>query len=90
MRKLVAIGMEQGAVGFSSGLVYPPNLFSTTEELIEICKTVAEYDGVFVVHMRNESFSILEALDEMIRVARETGVRLHISHLKVKIGRAHV
>lgn len=83
MRKLVAIGMEQGAVGFSSGLVYPPNLFSTTEELIEICKTVAEYDGVFVVHMRNESFSILEALDEMIRVARETGVRLHISHLKV-------
>lgn len=83
MRKHVEKGMEQGAFGFSSGLVYPPNVFSNTEELIEICKGVAKYDGCFVVHMRNESFNILEAVDEMIRVAIESGVRLHISHLKV-------
>ncbi len=83
MRKHVEEGMEEGAFGFSSGLVYPPNVFSATEELIEICKGVAKYDGCFVVHMRNESFNILEALEEMILVARESGVRLHISHLKV-------
>src|SRR5699024_1323941 len=82
MRKHVEEGLEQGAVGFSSGLVYPPNVFSNTEELIEICKGVAKYDGCFVVHMRNESFNILEAVDEMIQVARESGVRLHISDRK--------
>ncbi|SFD88395.1 N-acyl-D-amino-acid deacylase [Lentibacillus persicus] len=83
MRKHVEEGLEQGALGFSSGLVYPPNVFSNTEEIIEICKGVAEYDGCFVVHMRNESFNILEAVDEMIQVAIESGVRLHLSHLKV-------
>lgn len=83
MRMHVEEGLKQGALGFSSGLVYPPNVFSNTVELIEICKEVAKYDGCFVVHMRNESFNILEAVDEMIQVARESGVRLHLSHLKV-------
>lgn len=83
MRKLVEKSMDEGASGFSSGLVYPPNVFSSTEELIEICKGVAAKDGCFVVHMRNESFNILNAVDEMFEVARESGVRLHISHFKV-------
>ncbi|MBM7587304.1 N-acyl-D-amino-acid deacylase [Bacillus pakistanensis] len=83
MRQLVEKAMEEGGVGFSSGLVYPPNVFSTTKELIEICKGVTKYDGCFVVHMRNESFNIMEAFEEMITVAKESGVRLHISHLKV-------
>lgn len=83
MRSYVEEGMRQGAVGFSTGLVYPPNVFSSTEELIEICKGVAQHDGCFVVHMRNESFNILEAVDEMLTVAKESNVRLHISHLKV-------
>ena len=83
MRKLAEQGMEEGAVGFSSGLVYPPNSFSDTAELIEICKGIAKYDGCFVVHMRNESNNILTAVDEMLEVARESGVRLHISHFKV-------
>lgn len=83
MRKLAEQGMEEGAVGFSSGLVYPPNSFSDTAELIEICKGVAKYDGCFVVHMRNESHNILIAVEEMLEVARESGVRLHISHFKV-------
>lgn len=83
MRKLVEKAMEEGAVGFSTGLVYPPNSFCATDELIEICKGVAKYDGCFVVHMRNESFNIMEALDEMIEVSTQSGVRLHISHFKV-------
>jgi N-acyl-D-amino-acid deacylase len=83
MRKHVENALDEGAVGFSSGLVYPPNVFSNTQELIEICKGVAQYDGCFVVHMRNESFNIMGALDEMFEVAKQSGVRLHISHLKV-------
>lgn len=83
MRLLVEEGMRQGAVGVSSGLVYPPNLYSNKEELIEICKGSAKYNGSFVVHIRDEGNSCLEALDEVIDVARQTGVRLQISHFKV-------
>ncbi|WP_066299978.1 N-acyl-D-amino-acid deacylase family protein [Bacillus sp. FJAT-29937] len=91
MRELVEEGMRQGAVGLSSGLVYPPNVFSCKEELIEICKGAAKYDGCFVVHIRNESNKSLEAMDEVIDVARQSGVRLHISHFKVagKINRSN-
>jgi N-acyl-D-amino-acid deacylase len=83
MRQLVEEGMEQGAIGVSTGLVYPPNVFSNKEELIEICKGVSKYDGCFVVHIRNESVHSLEALDEVIDVARQSEVRLHISHFKI-------
>ncbi|MFD2616139.1 N-acyl-D-amino-acid deacylase family protein [Terrilactibacillus laevilacticus] len=83
MRELVEEGMRQGAVGLSTGLVYPPNVYSNKEELIEICRGAAKYDGCFVVHIRNESMHDLEALDEVIDVARKSGVRLHISHFKV-------
>src|SRR5699024_2827229 len=83
MRKYAEKAMREGVLGFSTGLVYPPNVFSNTQELIEICKGVAKYDGCLVVHMRNESFNILEALDEMLEVAVQSGVCLHISHLKV-------
>lgn len=83
MRELVEEGMRQGAIGFSTGLVYPPNVFSNKEELIEICKGAAKYDGCFVVHIRNESNRSLEALGEVIDVARQSGVRLHVSHFKV-------
>ncbi|WP_085507176.1 N-acyl-D-amino-acid deacylase family protein [Thalassobacillus devorans] len=83
MRALVEEGMREGAYGVSSGLVYPPNVFSNKEELIEICKGSAKYDGCFVVHIRNESNHSLEALDEVIDVARQSGVRLHVSHFKV-------
>lgn len=90
MRELVEEGMEQGAVGLSSGLVYPPNVFSCKDELIEICKGAAKYDGCFVVHIRNESNKSIEALEEVIDVARQSGVRLHVSHFKVagKINRS--
>ncbi|MFD1413381.1 N-acyl-D-amino-acid deacylase family protein [Oceanobacillus jeddahense] len=81
--KLVEKGMEEGAIGVSSGLIYPPNVYSNKEELIALCKGAAKYDGVFVVHIRNESNKSLEALDEVVDVARQTGIRLHVSHFKV-------
>ncbi|MEC5423314.1 D-aminoacylase [Virgibacillus sp. C22-A2] len=83
MTELVKKGMEEGAVGVSSGLIYPPNVYSNKEELIAICKGAAKYDGIFVVHIRNESSKSLEALDEVVGVARQTGIRLHVSHFKV-------
>jgi N-acyl-D-amino-acid deacylase len=83
MKELVEKGMKQGALGISTGLVYPPNVFSDKEELIEICKAAAKYDGCFMVHIRNESSWPLEALDEVIDVAIKSSVRLHISHFKV-------
>jgi N-acyl-D-amino-acid deacylase len=83
MRELVEKGMEEGAIGLSSGLVYPPNVYSNKDELIEICKGAAKYDGCFVVHIRNESNHSTEALEEVIDVSRQTGVRLHVSHFKV-------
>ena len=83
MTKLVEEGMNQGAIGVSSGLIYPPNVFSNKEELVAICKGAIKKDGVFVVHIRNESNKALEALEEVVDVARQTGIRLHVSHFKV-------
>lgn len=83
MRDLVEEGMHQGAMGASTGLVYPPNVFSEKEELVAICEGVAAHDGCFMVHIRNESTRSLEALDEVVDVARRSGVRLHVSHFKV-------
>lgn len=83
MRDLVEEGMRQGAVGVSTGLVYPPNVFSDKEELVAICEGAAAHDGCFMVHIRNESTRSLEALEEVVDVARRSGVRLHVSHFKV-------
>jgi N-acyl-D-amino-acid deacylase len=82
LKVLIARCMEEGARGMSMGLIYPPGSYGDTEELIEVCKVVAKYDGIMMVHMRNEQDRLLESIDEMARVARESGVRLHISHLK--------
>jgi len=82
MKDLMAQCMQEGAKGLSLGLIYPPGSYADIEELIEICKVIAKHDGIMMVHMRNEQDKILESLDEMIRVAKESKVRLHISHLK--------
>ena len=75
--------MEAGCIGFSSGLIYMPCAYGKTEEIIEICRIVKEYDGVFVVHQRSEADDILSSMDEIIRIGRESGVRIHFSHFKV-------
>ncbi|MDD2574166.1 MAG: D-aminoacylase [Bacillota bacterium] len=83
MKKLVRQSMEQGALGISTGLIYPPGCYSDKEELIELCKVIAEYGGIYVTHMRNESGEIIPALEEAIDIGRQSGCAVHISHHKV-------
>lgn len=83
MADVVQAGMEAGAYGLSSGLIYNPCMYGDEAELIELCKVVARYDGVFVVHQRSEANNILSSMDEIIRVGRESGVRIHFSHFKI-------
>ncbi len=82
MRKLVRQSMEDGAVGYSTALIYPPGTYATTEELIEMGKVASEYGGVYFTHMRNESGQLLDAIRESIRIGEGAGVPVHIFHLK--------
>jgi N-acyl-D-amino-acid deacylase len=82
MKKLLAETMEQGAFGLSSGLIYPPGVFCSTEELIELCKVVRVYGGFYSTHMRNESDLVVEAVEEAIAIGRESNVPVQISHHK--------
>jgi N-acyl-D-amino-acid deacylase len=83
MQDLLRRGLDEGACGMSTGLIYPPCCYADTEELIALGRVLAERRRPLVVHMRSESDRILEALDEMVRVARESGCPVHVSHLKV-------
>lgn len=83
MTRIARREMEGGAVGISSGLIYLPCLYSKKEELISLCKVIAEYQGCFVVHQRSEADTIIDSMKEIIDVARKSGVQLHISHFKV-------
>ncbi|GAB6181318.1 D-aminoacylase [Desulfotomaculum defluvii] len=75
--------MEAGAYGLSTGLIYMPCAYSETSEIIEMCKVVAEFDGVFVVHQRSEADTILPSMAEVIEIGRRSGVKIHFSHFKV-------
>jgi N-acyl-D-amino-acid deacylase len=83
MRRLLREGLSQGAFGFSTGLIYPPNSFAATEELVSLGEEVAAAGAIFAVHLRSEGAEIESALDEMLEVARRSGCRLHVSHLKL-------
>jgi N-acyl-D-amino-acid deacylase len=83
MQTAVRNGMEDGAFGIASALIYPPNNYSSTHELIETSKAMAPYGGVYITHMRSEADRLLEAIDETIQIAREAGVPAEIYHLKV-------
>ncbi len=83
MKALVGEAMAGGALGLSSGLEYTPGSFASTEELIELCRVAARSGGVYATHMRDEEAGILEAVDEALRIAKETPIRLQISHLKI-------
>jgi N-acyl-D-amino-acid deacylase len=82
MKLLVQQAMEDGALGVGSSLIYAPAFYSSTEELIELCKVASEYDGMYISHMRSEGEKILESLDELIRIADEAGIRAEVYHLK--------
>jgi N-acyl-D-amino-acid deacylase len=83
MQRLIREGMRDGAVGFSTGLIYPPCCYADTAELIELARAVAEFDGVFVAHMRSESDYITDSVAEMIEIGNRSGARVHISHFKI-------
>jgi N-acyl-D-amino-acid deacylase len=82
MRELVREAMEEGAVGISSSLIYAPAFFAETDELIELCKIVSEFNGLYITHMRSEGNQLLEAIDEVIQIAHEAGIHAEIYHLK--------
>jgi N-acyl-D-amino-acid deacylase len=82
MRGLVRQAMEQGAVGLSSALIYAPACYAGTEELIALAEVAAEHGGLYISHLRNEAQHLLEAIDELLEVARRTGVAVEIYHLK--------
>jgi len=82
MKTMLQLSLEQGALGMSTGLEYTPGSFAKTEELIEMCKVVTWYEGVYATHMRNEDLTVEEALAEALQIARASQVSLQISHLK--------
>ncbi len=82
MKALVREGMEDGAVGVSTSLIYPPAIYASTEELVALSAVAGEYDGVYFTHMRNESHAVLEAIREAITIGEGAGVPVHIYHLK--------
>ena len=88
MRGLVVQAMEDGALGVGSSLIYAPAFYAKTDELIELAKAAAEYDGMYISHIRSEGNRLLEGVDELITIAREAEIRAEIYHLKAA-GRAN-
>jgi N-acyl-D-amino-acid deacylase len=82
MRGHVRTAMEEGALGVGSSLIYAPAFYADTAELVELCKVAAEYGGSYISHMRSEGNQLLEAVDELIAIAREAGLPAEIYHLK--------
>ena len=82
MRRVMSESMDDGAFGVSFALIYPPDAYMETDEIIDICKVVAEHNGVYITHMRSEAETLLEALDETIEIGRQSGVSIEIYHLK--------
>lgn len=82
MKALVRQAMEEGAVGLSSALIYAPGCYADTEELVELAKVAAEYDGMYASHLRSESEQLLEALDEFLSIARRAKIRAEVYHIK--------
>ena len=83
MRELVERGMREGAFGLSTGLEYDMGRASTTEEVIELARIAARHGGIYMTHMRDEEEGMIEALGEAIRIGREAGLPVQISHIKM-------
>ena len=82
MRRLARQAMEEGALGIGASLIYAPAFYAQTDELIALCEVATAYDGMYIVHMRSEGNRLLQALDEVLEIARKTGIRAEIYHLK--------
>jgi len=86
MAALLTEAMQAGAFGLSTGLVYPPGCFADMDEIIALCRVVARYQGLYASHSRGERETILEAVGEAIRIGRQAGVPVQISHNAPKFG----
>lgn len=82
MKALAAVAMQEGAVGISSSLLYAPSRYASTEELIELSKTVSDYGGIYISHIRDEGDLLLESVDELIEISRQARIPAEIYHLK--------
>jgi N-acyl-D-amino-acid deacylase len=83
MKLLVEQAMKDGAVGLSTGLIYIPGTYTKTEEIIELAKVAGKYNGIYASHMRNEGDSVIQAINEALRVGKEAGTPVEISHFKI-------
>lgn len=82
MQRLVEQALDEGAIGISTGLIYPPGSYASTEELIEVTKPVGARGGIYFSHIRGEGDTLLEATKEEIEIGRKSGARIHHSHFK--------
>src|SRR5947209_8639951 len=82
MRRVMAEAMEDGAFGVSYALIYPPDTYTSTGELIEVAKVVSRYSGIYVTHLRSEGEQLLEAIDEAVEIGRQANLPVEIYHLK--------
>jgi len=83
MQELVREAMREGALGVGSSLIYAPAFYAETDELVALAQAAAEFDGMYISHMRSEGDRLLEAMDELIEIARKAGVAAEIYHLKM-------
>src|SRR5579884_2048500 len=82
MQRVMAEAMEDGALGVSYALIYPPDTYTSTEELIEVATVAGRYGGIYVTHMRSEGDQLLEAIDEAVEIGRRANLPVEIYHLK--------
>lgn len=82
MKELLKEAMEEGSKGMTTGLIYPPGSFADTDELVELAKVMAPYDGIYATHLRNESADLVSAVKEALEIGKRAGVRVQLSHHK--------
>ena len=82
MRRAMAAAMADGAMGVSCALIYPPSAYASTDELVEVCKVVSEYNGLYITHIRSEADGLLEGLGEALEIGRRANLPVQIYHLK--------
>jgi len=84
MKKLVEESLSDGAFGMSSGLVYPPGSYSSTEELVDLASVLKKYGGIYTSHIRNEEDRLMESVDEAVKIGEANDIPVEISHFKAK------
>jgi len=82
MKRLLEEALKEGCIGLSTGLIYPPGIYSQTEELTELSRVLKRHDLPYASHMRSEGASLLESIKEVIAIGEGAGIRVHISHIK--------